>query len=116
VEDITIDRRDPKFYGKVSPRVVIMHKTLATYKSEAREANVFAPILRPVYQAILQSISESFAFYIQEDRIPHKVTERKYWGSDNQAANQLTTNVDAIDIENLELTITKESCFNPINQ
>lgn len=117
VEDITLDRRDSKQYAKTAVRVIIAFPTDATYKSSARETYIFAPILRPVYRAFLQAISQSFALGNpdEEQGIPHRYTERKYWGADNQAATQLTEFVDAIDIEQLEVKINYQSCFNSIN-
>jgi hypothetical protein len=117
VEDITQDRRSQGgFYGSVNLRVVIAFPTSATYLSAQRESLVFDPILRPIYWNLLKAISVSRAFYGPDEfeGINHRMTERKYWGNDPKTEGALTTFVDAIDIEDLELRIDYQNCFTPI--
>jgi hypothetical protein len=116
MEDIAVDRRNARHhYGNVSLRVVIAYPTKSYYKSHDREVNVFAPILRPIYYNLLDAIVQYNPFsVITEDNVPHKMTERKYWGKEQAAANKLTDFVDAIDIENLELTIHFPHSYTPL--
>lgn len=116
IEDVTLDRSNARRYlGNTILRVVVAYPTNANWKSPEREAQTFAPILRPIYYRLLEAIEYSYHFH-RQDRlsIPHRMTERKYWSADNEAANQLTTYVDAIDIEQLQLRVNFENAYTPI--
>lgn len=118
IEDIPVDRRNAKrFFGDVSLRVVIAYPTKDTYTSAERETATFAPILRPIYYNLLECLPKHNAFSaVDEADIPHRMTERKFMGSDTQIQNMLTDFVDAIDIQDLSLTISFKHSYTPIIQ
>lgn len=114
VEDITQDRRNQNgFFASVSLRVIIAYPTSDTYTSAQREARSFAPILRPIYYNLLKAISRMGEFNMpaEFEGIGHRMTERKFWGTEAKVESKLTTFVDAIDIQDLELTIDYSNCY-----
>lgn len=88
--------------------IVIAMSTLPTYKASQREAKNFIPILRPIYQALIEEIYRSGYFWVQAQRdILGRDIERYFWGAGSTQGN--TENffndcIDAIEIKNLKLT------------
>ena len=95
------------------------------YKADEREAINFQPTLLPLYYQLLDQIRECGHFYINYDRsIPHEFTKRMFWGRNGlfgnttwgkqggytNVGNIFNDYIDAIEIDNLQLTIKK-----PIN-
>lgn len=117
VEDIRINRANSDFYGVTDGMsIIIANHTKAEYKSAEREAKNFVPILRPLYQNFLKQIASHPAFNVRSERkVPHKVTERKYWGADEHTVNVLGDYIDAIEITEMNLPINWAWCNDPIN-
>lgn len=118
VEDITQTRGREGEYDTIPVRLILIMATEKEYKSYQRDAKVFKPVLRPMYEAILQAIVDSPYFDNSDiDSLRHTYTERKFWGRETFGGNEgnnLTDYVDAIDIQNLELIINT-NCYNPVN-
>lgn len=118
VEDIPQDRANQNgFYADVSLNLIIATPTKKDWKSYQRDAETFDPVLRPIYWALLKSVSRTTAFRSPDEfrGINHTMTERKYWGRDDHASNLFSTFIDAIEITNLELKIDFQNCVNPLN-
>lgn len=111
IEDITVDRRNTKFWGIPNMTVIIANHTKKDYNSTQRETINFVPILRPLYQEFLYQMYYHTAFSIQSERlIPHNMTERKYWGADDNTVNVLGKYIDAIEISSLQVPIKWGAC------
>lgn len=105
------------FYTDVSLNVWIMFHTTQNYRSSTRETEVFAPILRPIYQGLMKAISNMTEFRRPiQNYIPHSFLEHKFLGTNDNTANTLTEFVDAIEIRNLQLTVNNKSCITELFQ
>jgi len=104
-------------YADISPTVIICHQTEATYKVTDRMANVFKPVLYPIYYSLLKQLAKSsMIFAASPDLISHDKWNRKYWGTgpiETGGSDKLALNdyVDAIEIQNLQLKIDFQPCF-----
>jgi hypothetical protein len=116
IEDIQIDRRNTSFYGTPTLNIIICNHTLNTYTSEQREAINFTNILRPLYEEFLMQLFKQKGFVIQNWRtIDHLMTERKFWGANEQTNNKLGDYIDAIEIEQMRFPIDWAACQTIIN-
>jgi hypothetical protein len=121
VEDIPYTYGRTDYAATVSIRVLILHHTNEAQKSEEREAYNFAPVLRPIYRALVETIGNRREFVVSDPyRMPHVATERKFWGSQfsdtGTDKNRFCDYIDAIEITGLELTLDESFCSHPINQ
>lgn len=108
-------RNGDGFFADVTLQVWIMFHTERNYTSEQREQYVFAPILRPIYWALMRAITFSSEFGQPSERnIRNTFLEHKYLGTNDQAANMFSSFVDAIEIQNLELTLDYKNCITPL--
>jgi hypothetical protein len=114
VQDFEEVRGDGAYYSDVSLNIIIAHQTNKDYKITDRMANVFKPVLYPIYYTFLQELASS-KWIVQGsiDSIEHTKIDRSYWGSnpvDGNKGNVLTDYVDAIEIQNLKLKINFKNC------
>ena len=114
--DITIERGKSALYGVANNmNVIIANHTKESYTSQQRDEKNFDNILRPLYYEFLRQIQKHPAFsQYTERQIPHSMTERYFWGIDNDTKNKLGKYIDAIDITNLSLNINWNYCLTPI--
>lgn len=118
--DSTVDRTDPQFYGEQSVNLAIIRacKNPNQTAKERDEFN-FIPVLTPIYMALLDEIrlrGDLFSGVSRTD-IPHRVTNRYYWGKSGLYGNDkniFNDWVDAIEINNLKLKINKSYCPKPV--
>lgn len=100
-------------YAEVSLNIVIMHQSKAEYKSTERLQNVFKPVLYPIYYQLMKYLAKHPAINVSgETMIPHRKTDRFYWGTKKMGSSGQTVlndYVDAIDIQNLKLKINYKS-------
>jgi len=81
-----------------------------------RDIKNFIPVLTPIYLELLTQIklrADLFTGIFNEQSLSHEVTYRYYWGKSGlfgNEANIFNDRVDAIEIENLELTINLNYC------
>ena len=108
--DITENKAtEPIIYSEISVRLWICCNTRKDYTSESRTLNSFKTILQPIYDLFIQKVESSGYFNIDKMiGIPHKKTDRYFWGTDDGTTNVFNDFIDAIDIENLELKIKKQ--------
>lgn len=103
-------------YADVSLNIVVCHQTDPNYKVTDRMANVFKPVLYPIYYSLMKQLSKaSLTFAASPDLISHDKWDRAFWGTTKLNAgndkNMLNDYVDAIDIQNLSLKISYQPCF-----
>jgi hypothetical protein len=107
VQDFPEDRPGPGgYYSQTTlPIVIIATLTDNKYKAEKRYTETFVPTLYPLYELFLQSLARDGRL-AQNDptEIPHRKFDRLYYGR-AKFGTQLADYVDAIEIQNLRLTV-----------
>jgi hypothetical protein len=116
VQDFKESRgKDAGIYAELSANIIIAHQTDQTYKITDRYANVFKPVLYPIYYSLLNQLS----IYPQvnegvQELLVHDKWDRSYWGraAAGGSTDRTTLNdfVDAIEIDNLVLKINILNC------
>lgn len=102
IEEDKTERIDLEY--TISPTLLIMHRTVGTYTSEERYTEVFKPKLYPLYNLLIQKISESVYTNVGVyDTLPHTKTDRLYWGSSSAEGNTATGFNDYIDAIQIDL-------------
>lgn len=113
VQDFEEERGTTGYYADVRLNIIIAHSTVNTYKITDRMRLVFKPVLYPIYYALLDAMANHPSILQgAEESIPHRKTDRSYWGSNKIDGNQNVLNdyVDAIELENLNLKINYSYC------
>lgn len=118
VEPIEERRSDQGFYADVSLMVVIAHNGDKDKKSLQKEADVYTPILWPIYWELLNALAVTPAFNSPDAyRISHsKIDMKNASAEDGDTAQMFTTDCDAIIIRNMELRVNYTNCIMPINE
>lgn len=101
--------------GHNKPVIVIIYYTSAKITRVEREANVFRPILYPVYLEFLKQLKLSGKFSIYDETlIKHGQTNRPHWGEPELYGNKeypLKGVFDGIELNNLQLTTFLNNCL-----
>lgn len=95
--------------------MAVLHSTNKNYNSEERDANVFHPVLFPLYEAFIAQIKKSGVFSWEgwQGRPDHKKTDRPYYGTDTEEQNLknfFSDPLDAIEISNMKLSVRIKNC------
>lgn len=91
--------------SEVSVDIIIVNETKSDYDTEERRENNFKPVLDPIYNDLMNAFNRSRYFSLTDGT--WDVTRRYYWGSELNNQNIFTDHLDAIEINNLSLTIPK---------
>lgn len=91
--------------------VIIVAYTDPSFNVEQRYANVFKPVLYPLYENFLKKLAASGLFSwderLEETYPPHTKVDRPFWGTPGAEANLKTIfandPLDAVEILNLKL-------------
>lgn len=90
--------------------IIIVAYTKPNYNAEERYANVFKPVLYPLYESFLKQLNFSGLFSwdqkLEEIYPPHTKVDRPYWGTPSpeaNIANIFNDPLDAVEILNLKL-------------
>lgn len=115
VQDFAEERgKNASTYAEVSLNVIIAHHTNNQYKISDREEKVFKPVLYPIYDEFLNQLAKHSQIHdAHPTMIPHRKTDRSYWGRISVGGNdqnKLNDYLDAIEIENLKLKILFKNC------
>jgi hypothetical protein len=94
--------------------ILICANTDNTWSMEERDENNFKPILLPIYEELMLQIRREKKFGMPgEAKTRHKRIIRPYWGGGDvngaDTGNLFKQKVDAIQIRNLKLTVSR-SC------
>ncbi len=117
--DSKVTRRDKTQYGQQNVHIVIINQCKDATGNETakqRDENNFVPILTPIYMELIKQISlrgDMFLGMQGESSVIHDMTNRYYWGKSELFANTkniFNDRVDAIEIENMQLTINLNYC------
>jgi len=98
--------------ARVSLNIVIAVMTDPDYRSEDRYTNTFKPVLYPLYNKLLEKIAASGYFQVAPGNIRHRKIDRVYWGRTGLYGNEgniFNDYIDAIEIENMELSIYNDT-------
>lgn len=105
-------------YADLNLQVIICHQTADDYKITDRYANVFKPVLYPIYLEFMNQLAKSpMTFPASADLIPHDKWDRSFWGTSKVVGaggtdrSVLNDFVDAIDIQNLQIKIDYQPCY-----
>jgi hypothetical protein len=104
-------------YSELECRMWICNTTNKEWTSEQRTDGNFIPILLPIYERLMTELESSQYLIVDRLRgIPHKKTDRYYWGEDDHTTHVFNDYIDGIDIQNLKLQFKKQfnSCKNGI--
>lgn len=102
--------------GETDLNIVICMQTSPDYTSAERYDNVFRTVLYPLYDLLIKHI-ESSGWFLNDGPglIPHDKTDRLFWGRSGLYGNEgniFNDHIDAIEIENLSLSLRlKQNCI-----
>ena len=102
------------WYGTTSLQIALCMFTQETYKWDERYTVNFEPILYPMYEYVIEWISNS-AYFVQigdDGGVKHLKEDKPFWGKDgltDAAGNKFTTPVDVILISNLRLKLNNKT-------
>jgi len=111
VQPFTISRKDVTYYGDTTLRIFIIQESEAGLKAKERMEQKFKPILYPIYRELIKQITASGQLFdgLMGDHLVHNVTDRYYWGEDQQ--NIINDVFDCMEISNMKLKISnKQNC------
>lgn len=92
-------------WAQVKLKLAIFFPTEKDYTPEERLAEIYKPILDPIYDQLMIQIDKSGYYHIYDSRLIKNDYARKYmWGTNNNL-NELINEVDAIEINNLTLDV-----------
>lgn len=100
------------FYAKDRLNIVICTSTTQTYTSEERTANTFKPILYPIKVELLKQIT-AYPNFTVNGELKFRSWDRYFWGRQGlygSVANPFNDYIDAIEIQNLQITIKNKIC------
>lgn len=109
------ERRDsPDYFSKATVNVLIATSTRKDWNNEERLTLSFQNILRPIYRRLLEALKEDGRIdFGYNEVIKHRYSENysygKY-GAHTGTGESVSEPIDAINISNLELTITNQTC------
>lgn len=92
------------FYGDVSLTCFIIAETNEHKTAEQRMADIFKPVIYPIYRTFMEKLNDYSAKGIsyEVDRV-HSITDRYYWG--DAQAKEIDDKVDVMEISNLQIKI-----------
>jgi hypothetical protein len=104
-----------QFESEVSVNIIIAMLTDPNRVASQRLSCNYIPVLYPLYVLLMESIAKSGYFYCYSiSDLPHTKTDRMYWGKKGlygSDGNIFGDYIDAIEIQNLQLTIKKQNCI-----
>jgi hypothetical protein len=100
--------------GLNKPKIIILYLSKPDVTREAREINVFRPILYPIYFELLRQLKLCGEFNIyDETQIKHDEIKRPHWGNPALYKNDgylFTDVLDGIELANLQLETYLQTC------
>ena len=107
-------RNSADYFSKATVNILIACSTSRDWNNEQRLVYSFQNILRPIYRRLLEVMKEDGRFDFGYDEvIKHRYSENysygKY-GAHDSTGDAVSEPIDAINITNLELIITNQTC------
>lgn len=107
-EPYEINRGMKANYGDASVDIFIINKSAKTWKAAERMDNNFKPVIYPIYRQMLEQFVISPAFnVISLSQLPHKYTNRYYFGENNKTV--LNDVVDCMRISFQKLPLSEKT-------
>lgn len=107
-------RNSPEYFSKAAVRVLIACSTSKAWSNEERLKYSFQNILRPIYKRFLEALKEDgrLDFGYSEVVKHHYAENYSYgrYGAHVSTGDAVSEPIDAINITNLELTVTNQTC------
>ena len=107
-------RNDPDYFSKATVNVLIACPTSKERSNVERLERSFQNILRPIYNRLIEALKEDGRIdFGYEEVVRHKYSENYSYGrygAHTGTGEQVSEPIDAINISNLELTITNQTC------
>lgn len=105
VQPFTIARGELGWFGTLeNGRLFIIAPSEKTLKAQGRMSTVFKPVIYPIYTEILNQVVISSEFdQLDVDSLSHKITDRYYWGEEQQKV--ISDVFDCLEISQLKLKI-----------
>lgn len=109
------EKRDSSdYFSKATVNVIIACSTSSGWSNEERLVLSFQNILRPIYKRLLESLKDDGRL----DFGYHEVVRHNYsenysygrYGAHDGTGDAVSEPIDAINITNLELTVTNQTC------
>lgn len=114
-EDHKIGHSKEGLTGITNLKLIILFSSKPDIDRQTREANVFRPILYPIYFEFLRQLKISGHFNIyDETKIQHDQINRPHWGNPALYKNDgylFTDVLDGIEITNLQLETYLPNCL-----
>lgn len=107
-------RDSPDYFSKATVNVLIACSTSREWSNEERLEYSFQNVLRPIYQRLLEVLKEDGRLDFGYDGVvKHRYSENYSYGrygAHDGTGEAVSEPIDAINITNLELTITNQTC------
>ncbi|MBD5239857.1 MAG: hypothetical protein HDS64_08885 [Bacteroidales bacterium] len=109
------EQRDSSdYFSKATVNILIACSTSRDWSNEERLVYSFQNILRPIYRRLLEVMKEDGRFDFGYDEvIKHRYSENYSYGrygAHDSTGDAVSEPIDAINITNLELKITNQTC------
>lgn len=101
-------------YTRATLNIVLAHATRPEIIASERYTTSFKPILYPLYEAFIKQLALYNGFevkYRDVRNVEHQKIDRLFWGKNGtNTGNQGVDYLDAIEIQNLIITIKNQTC------
>ena len=97
----------------VSCDIVIGSVTNKSYSTDERYLNNFTPVLYPIYDEVMKRLENGSKTVLTQSWIDHEKWDRVLWGKQGLYgvdANIFDDYIDAIEVNQIKLTLTKSNC------
>jgi len=106
--------RDKGVYAEYNLHLAIIRACKSPNQvAKERDDFNFKPVLIPIYLELMKQMKYSGVFTGFTDKIPHRKTNRYYWGKEGLFGNEgniFNDWVDCVEIENLKVKIVDNYC------
>lgn len=108
-----------EIYGKTDQvcelkglQIIIATLTEPDSTTPDRMTDTFVPRLLPIYDELIKQFETAGLFNFDGFDIPHEKINQPYWGGEDgkQQANFFNEPIDAIQLKNIQLTVSQSSC------
>lgn len=107
-------RNTPGYFSKAKVNVLIACSTSREWSNEERLELSFQNILRPIYSRLMNALKEDGRLDFGYDGIVEHNYSENYsygrYGAHDGTGDAVSEPIDAINITNLELTVTNQTC------
>lgn len=111
-EDFRVQNRTPGIFGIADVKMMVLHLSRKDITRQQREANVFKPVLVPIYDELLRQMKISGKF-MQYGPFRHNRIDRPHWGDPVIYGNNgylFDEVLDGIEISDLQLQTYLNNC------